>query len=275
MLHVNHQFCLDMAARCRPGGRFLDYGCGAGEVVLAGRDRGLDIYGSDVFYGGGPLTRAAAESTGLLGTRILPMVDGRLPFPDEHFDFVFHNQVFEHVPDIELALTEISRVLKPSGLMLSIFPSREILWDGHSGIPFIHWFGRESRLAYTWLLTLRKLGFGRNKFEKSPEQWARDFIDYIHDWCHYRPFEDLVRAYRRQGFTFESYEVNYVRFRLAHHGLQRWSSTLVFIEPLTRMLLRRLLSMVIVSSKLSSAHNERAEGASASNGKLPKAAKRH
>src|SRR5437899_12261370 len=90
----------------------------------------------------------------------------------------------------------------------------------------------------TWLLTLRKLGFGRNKFEKSPEQWARNFIDYIHDWCHYRPFEDLVRAYRRQGFTFESYEVDYVRFRLAHHGRQRWISTLVFMEPLTRMLLR-------------------------------------
>src|SRR2546425_6540672 len=139
MLHVNCEFCLHMATRFRPGGRFLDYGCGGGQVVLAGRQRNLDIYGSEVFFGGGPSTGAAAESTGLLGTSILPMDNGRLPFPDEHFDFVFHNQVFEHVPDIDLALKEIFRVLKRTGLMLSIFPPREILWDGHCGIPFIHW----------------------------------------------------------------------------------------------------------------------------------------
>ena len=250
MLHVNYEFCLHMATCFRPGGRFLDYGCGSGQVVLAGRQRNLDIYGSEVFFGGGPLTHAEAESTGLLGTGILPMDDGRLPFPDKHFDFVFHNQVFEHVPDIDLALEEIFRVLKRTGLMLSIFPSLEILWDGHCGIPFIHWFDRQSTIGYGWLLTLRRLGFGLNKFEKSPEQWTRDFIDYLHDWCHYRPMKELVSAYRKRGFTFESHEIDYIRFRLAYHGRQCWIPAFESTEPLSRRLLRRLAGMVILSSKL-------------------------
>ena len=249
MLHVNYEFCLHVAMRLRPGGRFLDYGCGSGQIVVAGRERSLDIYGSDVFFGGGPASRPAAEATGLFGTGILPMIDDRLPFPDDHFDFVFHNQVFEHVPDINLALKEIFRVLKPSGLMLSIFPSREIIWDGHCGIPFIHWFPRESRIGYAWLLALRKLGLGFNKFEKSPEQWTQDLINYLHDWCHYRPLRELVKAYDAQGFTFDSLETEYIRFRLAYHGRQRWVPAFEFSEPLARRLLRRLASMIILSSK--------------------------
>jgi|SRR6516165_4835962 hypothetical protein len=45
MLHVNYEFCLNVAMRLRPGGRFLDYGCGSGQIVVAGRKRSLDIYG--------------------------------------------------------------------------------------------------------------------------------------------------------------------------------------------------------------------------------------
>jgi SAM-dependent methyltransferase len=253
MLHVNHEFCLHMATRFRPGGRFLDYGCGGGEVVAAGNERGLDIYGSEVFFGGGPLLRSEAESTGLLGTRILPMEEGRLPFPDGHFDFVFHNQVFEHVPDIDLALKEISRVLKPNGLMLSVFPTREMLWDPHCRIPFIHWFDRESRIGYAWMLTLRRLGFGTTNSISSPEEWAKHFISYIHDWCHYRPFDELSLAYCDHGFTFEPHDIDYVDFRLASRGRGRWSSAFARAEPITHRLLRRLWGVVILSARLSDA----------------------
>jgi len=49
-----------MATRLRPGGRYLDYGCGGGEAVVAGVEQGLDVYGSEVFYEGGPHTREMA-----------------------------------------------------------------------------------------------------------------------------------------------------------------------------------------------------------------------
>jgi SAM-dependent methyltransferase len=41
-----------------------------------------------------------------------------LPFPDESFDAVFTYATHEHIPDVETALTEIVRVLKPDGVCL-------------------------------------------------------------------------------------------------------------------------------------------------------------
>lgn len=38
-----------------------------------------------------------------------------LPFADQTFDLVHANQVIEHVPDVDLFISEIFRVLKPGG----------------------------------------------------------------------------------------------------------------------------------------------------------------
>ncbi|MFA5098667.1 MAG: class I SAM-dependent methyltransferase [Candidatus Paceibacterota bacterium] len=42
----------------------------------------------------------------------------KYPFVDNSFDAIFTNTVFEHIPDIDNALNEMLRVLKPSGLIL-------------------------------------------------------------------------------------------------------------------------------------------------------------
>jgi SAM-dependent methyltransferase len=43
----------------------------------------------------------------------------RLPFPKEKFDVVLANHMLYHVPDVDLALREFRRVLKPNGLLLA------------------------------------------------------------------------------------------------------------------------------------------------------------
>jgi SAM-dependent methyltransferase len=45
-----------------------------------------------------------------------------LTFADNSFDVVFSNDVLEHVPDVNLALAEVYRVLKPNGIFVSTFP---------------------------------------------------------------------------------------------------------------------------------------------------------
>lgn len=45
-----------------------------------------------------------------------------LPFEDESFDLFVSGDVFEHIPDLDKCLSEILRVLKPGGLLVSSFP---------------------------------------------------------------------------------------------------------------------------------------------------------
>ncbi len=60
-----------------------------------------------------------------------------LPFDEESFDTVFSHTVFEHLPDVELALSEAHRVVRKGGsLVLSFnYVSHR---SGHHLSPFIH-----------------------------------------------------------------------------------------------------------------------------------------
>lgn len=46
----------------------------------------------------------------------------QLPFEDASYDFVFASHVLEHIPDDEKALSEIHRILKPTGIAILPVP---------------------------------------------------------------------------------------------------------------------------------------------------------
>jgi SAM-dependent methyltransferase len=248
-MDVTNRFVLDFAKR--RGGRILDYGCGAGRVVQAGRLAGLEIYGADVYYGGSN-TRAEVEQAGLLGDVIREFDGGRLPFDDASFDVVVNNQVMEHVDDLDAVLSEIDRVLKPGGVVLSIFPSGDVFREGHIGIPFSHWLARDSkpRFYYTW--ALRSLGLGTWK-EQAPtaRQWAIDKLRWIDTYTRYRSREEIRRSYDRR-FQSEFREPDYIRFRLRD---KRWRAPLArlldlpLIPAVAAAVFRKLAFLVIVSRK--------------------------
>jgi SAM-dependent methyltransferase len=98
----------------RRGGTLLDLGCGEGRLTMAlaqrvGSDRviGVDIWEPSL---------AAARALGVETVRH----DMRepLPFADTTIDVVHSNQVIEHLPDTDLFLREIRRVLRPGGYAL-------------------------------------------------------------------------------------------------------------------------------------------------------------
>ncbi len=251
-MHFNYRYLLDFSEQqChrRSGCAILDYGCGAGEVVIAGQERGLNIFGAEVFYIGGS-TRQVVENRGLLGTTIREIKDGKLNFSDAYFDLVFSNQVLEHVEDLDAVLAEVNRVLKPGGITLNLFPSRDVWREGHCGIPFLHRFTTRSRFRYPYALFLRKLGLGYHKAAKSPEQWTRDFLAWLDSYCFYRDRSTIRKSFMRY-FQVKFIEDDYVRARLEVSRLRVLKPTmqLFLVKSITNELFRKLGGLVLLATK--------------------------
>ncbi len=252
-LHVNYEYCLAWAAAVReanPAARILDYGCGAGEVVRAGLERGLDIFGADEFYGGAS-SREIVKASGLLGGRVREIRDGVLDFDAGWFDLVLSNQVFEHVADLDRVLDEVWRVLKRDGRLVALFPSNKVIREGHVGLPFVHWLPPTSRLRYRYALGLRSLGLGYFKAGKTRDRWTRDALDWLDRYTYYRPEAAILRSVSRR-FDVQAAEGRYAAFRLARSPLTSFAAPVARwpgVERLVRSALRRLGGMVLVATK--------------------------
>lgn len=248
---VTNRFVLDFAARFaseHPGARILDFGCGAGRLVSAGLEAGLDISGADVFYSG---SRDRPEA-GLLGTAIREMRDGRIDFADSSFQLVVNNQVMEHVEDLDAALGEIHRVLAPGGTVLSIFPSRDVFREGHIGIPFSHWFPKDSkpRFYYTWALRAAGLGYWKQE-APTCRAWTAGKLKWLDSYTHYRSRGEIFDVFSRH-FRNELRECDYIRYRLLDRPGRRVLARLLgfpIVSAMAPAVFRKLGFLVIVSRK--------------------------
>ncbi|MCX4095288.1 class I SAM-dependent methyltransferase [Nocardia sp. alder85J] len=99
-----------------PYERALELGCGTGFFLLNLMQSGIAKSGSVTDLSPG-MVRVATRNAEHLGLD----VDGRvadaetIPYDDETFDLVVGHAVLHHIPDVELALKECLRVLKPGG----------------------------------------------------------------------------------------------------------------------------------------------------------------
>lgn len=224
----------------------LDFGCGNGLLVSLLREAGAECYGADVFYGGAQFEQLSAS--GLLANGVVREIQesGRLPFDDGFFDIVISNQVFEHVDRLSQAVDEIHRVLKDDGIAYHHFPSREVIREGHIGIPLAHRLP-PGDLRYAYTVALRRFGFGYNKGDSPPDVWAREKLDWIDRYCFYRPYAELSEAFARH-FAIRHREIDYCRFRARSRAVR----FALRIEPLTgiyQRIFRRLAFMALEMRK--------------------------
>jgi 2-polyprenyl-3-methyl-5-hydroxy-6-metoxy-1,4-benzoquinol methylase len=111
---------------------------------LAGPLRGMDLL--DIGSGNGDISEFFAQanqvwSADIVDQRRAPgkahftLVDSELlPYEDASFDVVLSHHVIEHVPDQNLHLAEIRRVLRPSGVAYLATPNRSSpIMEGHVG----------------------------------------------------------------------------------------------------------------------------------------------
>jgi len=122
--------------------RVLDVGCGIGTYVRRFRQFSDDVHGIEVEQ-----ERVAEASQEL--PNIVHAFGEDLPYPDDHFDLVFSNEVIEHVDDDRETAAEMVRVTRPGGTIVAFAPNRLYPFETHGAyfgeryvfgnIPVVNW----------------------------------------------------------------------------------------------------------------------------------------
>lgn len=118
--------------------RVLDVACGDGRIPSTYAAPEVVVVDS---------SPAAVELAAARGLDAQVADAQELPFPDDSFDVVTCNHALYHVPDVDKALAEFGRVLRPGGRFAGIYGTpahlRELFgeseekFDSESGLPFL------------------------------------------------------------------------------------------------------------------------------------------
>jgi len=150
------------------GLKALDVGCGGGFTCEFMAKRGVSVSGIDQSVKCIIKAQTHAVSSGIEIDYEHGFAEN-LPYSDNTFDIVICVDVLEHVADRHLAISEIYRVLKPSGLFFFDTINRNF----------------KSKLVMIWLL--------ENILQEIPRG--------IHDWQKFIKPEELTDLMHKNGFT--------------------------------------------------------------------------
>jgi len=120
----------------------LDHGCGGALTLFYMAVLGYtNFWGLDVGGDLAILNTIAAKKFGHEENRLSVYGGQKVPLPDESLDFVFSQQVIEHLNDqsLEPYYQEEGRILKQGGLAVHYVPHRLVPYDSHTKTWLIHY----------------------------------------------------------------------------------------------------------------------------------------
>ena len=105
--------------------KILEPGCGRGEFLNGFKKMGMKAYGCDM----SPMAGKQLQNIEVL---ISDIESEPLPYDDNFFDVVYSKSLLEHLYKPENYLSEVKRVLKPGGKILTLVPD----WESNYKIYF-------------------------------------------------------------------------------------------------------------------------------------------
>jgi ubiquinone/menaquinone biosynthesis C-methylase UbiE len=109
------------------GRKVIDCGCGAGGYLLELLKLGADAWGIEYNEEKVRRLRQMVKDTNRVKTGDLERMD----FRDATFEVVLLNEVLEHVPHDQRALSELHRILEPGGKLVIFSPNRLYPFETH------------------------------------------------------------------------------------------------------------------------------------------------
>lgn len=140
-------------------GHVLDLGCGTGRFIARLAPHGLHITGVDLTPS---MLQVARQKVGPVAEGLVNGDALRLPFADNSFDCVYSLKALPHVPNLEDAVREIGRILRPGGVaVLEFYNPRSLRKLVTRGDYYTQWHTArqaETLLRSAGLQPLRRYG---------------------------------------------------------------------------------------------------------------------
>lgn len=195
----SHRHLLPWIKEMVPGRSVIELGSGVGLDTFVLASHGLDVTAIDLTTIGISTVRQRFDTAGLKGN--FTVADAcTLPFPDNHFDYVYSFGVLHHVADTDKAIDEVHRVLKPGGnarIMLYHRHSLNELVHRLTRVPFedrdelcpvVRRFTRAevrnlfSKFSHTDTFLAFAFGEGYGKLFNLTPRWLYDFLSKHFGW---------------------------------------------------------------------------------------------
>jgi ubiquinone/menaquinone biosynthesis C-methylase UbiE len=122
-----------------PGLKLLDVGCGPGLFTEFMAEHGVEGTGVDIDPSLVGAAKARLDTRGLKARFLVGRVE-HLPYADDVFDICVANSILEHAQDWESTLREVTRVLRPGGLLVFYTTNRVHPFQAEvNHFPFYPW----------------------------------------------------------------------------------------------------------------------------------------
>lgn len=178
-----YRWTLDLLS-IQPGESYLDISCGRAELPTLAQQKEQNAHGMDLSYS------ALHYGKAVQGCRNLVAANSQhLPYADNSFHVISNIGSLEHYVDMEMAVRETARVLKPNGRAYILVPNTFSLltniWiafrQGHTSLDPYQPIQRYAA-RYEWHQLLEQNGLVVQKTLKYDRPWPRtkaDFFNYL------------------------------------------------------------------------------------------------